>query len=852
MPSHSNIRTLQEKGELTEAVSLCRRVLLDRPSDNQTIALLGVLYAQQEDYEQALVCLERIGPSESIDNAETLTDIAAIHLLLQDYPPALALLDRAITLAPDYALAQARRGLVLMKQWQFADAKVAFGSALLKCPGNQQAALHINSARCALYLGENEAALTHVEQARELGGSQREQWLSVAVDSHIALNDWENAEAAIYQALEAGIAELKAVKLLALVLAAQDKQGQAAHRLRKALKKYPDDLDLILQLAALARVQGHHGEAMRYLQQALKLEPENASLWAQLAQLGQRHFNELTAQAAAEKAMALTEQETGLVRAEALVAMASVDEDQAENYYRQALAQVPGYVPACLGLGHLMLQWGRIDEAVALFEGVATNHPVAGYGALINARRFPEDPEILAKIEKIAYLPSLQGSVSSSLLFDLAAAWEHLKDYPKAFAFVTEANNASRKLLPYRACDHRKHCVVLRRTFTRSYLESNKEYGNPSTLPTFVLGMPRSGTTLVEQILGGHPEIYVAGEIAVLSKVIQSLNAWERHIGSGKHYPECVPDLTPEQIQFYAKEVLDELRQYDPDAKHIVDKLPHNFEHIGLIRLLFPNAPIIHVQREPRDVAISNYFVDYQAKFGGMGFAYDLTDIGDQLLDHQALMRHWDHVLDKPLLTIHYENVVADTKGAARSILSYLELEWTDAVLAYQNLERAVKTASVWQVRQPIYQTSKEKWRCYEAFLQPLEEVLAKQLPDEADNSAGNLLPAGYFFHGMEHLKDNNLTQAEGVFTKILQQNPNHAAAMHMLGMVRYRQGQLRLAEEWVNLAIKNQPNHAAWYNNLSAIYRDLGLNPEALAAGQQAQKIKTRIKEVSGNENKL
>ena len=851
MSSYPSIRALQEQGKLVEAITLCQQIKRDHPNDKRINALLGVMFAQQQDFDHARLCLSELTQDEHVLDPETLTDVAAVHLLCKEYETALRLLDKALVNAPEYPLAHARRGLVLMQLWRFAEARKAFQTALPTISSNQQSALHINTARCALYLGDNEVALNHVEQARNLGNNRLEPWLYLAVDCYVALKAWEKAERVIHQALESGLAELTCIKLLALVLAGQDKHEQAAHRLRIALKKHPDDLELFMQLVSLARVQGHFGEAIRYLQQALKLEPANASLWSQLAQLEQRHHMESAAQAAAEKAMSLTEQETGLIRAEALVAMASVtaDERQAENYYQQALSQVRGYVPACLGLGHLMLQWGRISEAVALFEGVAAHHPVAGYGALINARRFPEDPEILARIEKIAYLPSLQGTVSSSVLFDLAAAWEHLKDYEKAFKFVKQANDACRKLLPYKTKQHRKHCVAIRRTFTKDYLAKNKSHGNLSVLPTFVLGMPRSGTTLVEQILGGHPDIFVAGEIGILSKVIQSLNTWERHVGSGRHYPACVRDLTPEQIQYYAKEVMEELRQYKPGTKHVVDKLPHNFEHIGLIRLLFPNAPIIHVQREPRDVAISNYFTDYQAKFAGMGFAYDLADIGEQLLDHQALMRHWDAVLDKPVLTIHYEDVVADTEAAARSILSYLELDWTDAVLAYQNLERAVRTASVWQVRQPIYQTSKEKWRRYEAFLQPLEDVLAKSLPDEMVDPKENTLPAGYFFQGMTYLKNNNLDLAGDVFIRILEDNPKHAAALHMLGMVRYRQGQPSAALALVKKAVKRQPNHAAWYRNLSSIYRALGLEAESLAAEQQAQKLKSRINETSAKE---
>jgi tetratricopeptide (TPR) repeat protein len=838
------IKTLQQRGALVEAVALCQHALTEHPHHPALLALLGVLHCQQQHFEQGrerLQALQQL-PTETLD-AETLTDLAAIHLLLKEPAPALHALNQALNQQPDFYLATARRGLVLMQLGHFADAQSDLLAALPPSPAPQQAAMHINIARCALFLGDNDTALAHIDQARLLGGGGLEQWLVVAVDAYVALQRWDEAETAIQWAQEAGLEALKCVKLLALVLAGQDKHDQAAHSLRQALSQHPDDIDLLMQLATIVQVQGHFGEAVRHIQTATQLEPENASLWVRLAQLGKKHFDERGALAAAEKALALTENETGLKRAEALVAIASVttDESQAEHYYQQALGLVPDFVAACLGLGHLLLQWGRIDEAVAYFETAAARNPVAGFDALINARRFPEDPQLLAHIEKIAYLPSLQGAVSCGLLFDLAAVWEHHKDYDQAFRYVDEANKANRQFLPYNAEQHRQHCLAIRRTFTREFFARTADYGNPSIMPTFVLGMPRSGTTLVEQILGGHPAIFVASEIGIMSNVIQKLNAWERHLGSGLHYPDCVRDLTREQAGHFAKEVLEELRQYAPEARHIVDKLPHNFEHIGLIRLLFPNAPIIHVLREPRDVAVSNYFTDYQAKFSGMGFAYDLTDIAGQLLDYQALMHHWDEVCAKPVLTIRYEDVVADTEAAARKILAYLELAWTDAVLNYQNLERAVKTASVWQVRQPIYSTSTEKWRRYARFLEPLELALSTTQTDDKPEPIADTLPAGYFFQGMGHLQTGDLEQAATVFNAILHQQPHHAAALHMLGIVRFQQGQAQAALPLLQLAIAKQPFHAGWHQNLSVVCHALGMTEAAHAAEQHGQLLKSR-----------
>ena len=183
--------------------------------------------------------------------------------------------------------------------------------------------------------------------------------------------------------------------------------------------------------------------------------------------------------------------------------------------------------------------------------------------------------------------------------------------------------------------------------------------------------MPRSGTTLTEQILGSHSQVFGAGELGLVSEQIGKLNMWERHVGSGLHYPECVADLSRERSARLAEHWLGELQAFDPQARHVIDKLPHNFEHIGLIKLLFPNAIIFHCKREPRDVAVSNYITDYAAKFGGMGFAYDLGWIGEQLVDHDRLMAHWHATRPGRILDVDYASLTQDPEGVMRKVAGF-------------------------------------------------------------------------------------------------------------------------------------------------------------------------------------
>jgi tetratricopeptide (TPR) repeat protein len=829
------IRRYQQRGRLEAALQACESACKASPENLDLLALAGTLAAQNMEVERAREILARLESHALFPslNAAVLTDMAGIHILLGESAAAMRRLEAALRLSPDYLLAIVRRGLVLLQSGYIAPAIVDLTAGLKRLPAEQQAPVLINLARCYLAQSDAAQALSMVEQARQRGAQHREQWVFAAVDCYIALDRWDDAEQAIQEGLQAGIEQNTGLLLWSVVLAAQDKHEEAEHQIRKALRDDPDNAALLTHLANLANVRGHYGEALHCLHRATQLAPDNAALWAQLAQMGSQYFDAQAARHAAEKALSLTKEKLGLDRAQALVAMAHVSADdshqsEAEQYYRDALAQLPDFIPAQMGLGRLWLQWGRVDDATALFESVAQRHPVAGYGALISARRFPDDDTVLANIERMAHMPSLEGPVKGGLLFDLAAVYEHRKDYDRAFHFAREANQASSHYLPYQASEHREYCRRLQRTFSRDFYRERLGSGHPSTLPVFVCGMPRSGTTLVEQILGGHPDIFVAGEIGMLSGAMQRLSAWEQHVGSGQEYPECVRDLGEAQACKLAAQILDDLRRYDANATHIVDKLPHNFENIGLLRLLFPNAPVIHVLREPRDVAVSNYFTNYQAKFGGMGFAYDLGDIGRHLVDYQQLMRHWDATLAKPVLTLRYEEVVDDTEAAARKMLAYLGLDWTPAVLDHQNLERAVKTASVWQVRQPIYKTAVEKWRRYAAHLAPLEQALAEQ-PPTPEPASESSPAAGRFFQGMDYLHRNHGYEAEQVFRALLQDQAGHAAAMHMLGVALMVQNRHSDALPYLEASIERHPGHAGWYHNAMLAYRHLGREADAL-----------------------
>ncbi len=627
----------------------------------------------------------------------------------------------------------------------------------------------------------------------------------------------------------------------AVLLAEHDLHQQAIEMLKEELVYFEDNISLLKQLAELSQIQGQTMEAVLLLRRAINQDEEDSTLWVQLSTVCLQILTE-DARKAAIKACQLTQDLKvdenhpqvliDRLRNQAKNALARVESQEqnytvAENLFREILADQPNFLPTLLGLGQQQMQCGYIDEAIALFEKVKKIDPIQGYTSLIHARSFPDDDEVIEKLEKAAYLPSIEGSLRIGILFQLIAVWEKRKNYDKAFKFAIQANEASKRFLSYKAKTHRQQCAQIRVSFCKALYQHRVAYGSDSKLPVYVVGMPRSGTTLVEQIISGHSQIFGAGELGVIPNVIQGLNRWERHVGSGRSYPDCIDDLTATVTKGLAENILTELQEYDPQAKHIVDKLPHNFENIGLIKFIFPQAKIISVRRDPRDIAISNYFTDYQAKHGGMGFTYDLTNIGEQLADHNQMMRHWHDIFPGEILEINYEAVVDDLEGCARKMLAYIGVEWDPEVLRFNELNRPIKTASVWQVRQPVYKSSKARWRHYQNYLSPLIKGTNAKISFEPIDMI-TLPEPGFLTHGVDLFHQQKLDEAEMSFKKMLYHNPEHAACNYMLGLIYLRKGYFNEGIEKLEFAVKKAPWQTEWQDLLIQAYETTGMKDKA------------------------
>lgn len=845
------LRSLVDQQQFTQ-LKIKARIYLDETGNRNGLPLLALGHAYLGEYQEALAVCDQVTAYLPDLDCDAQVDLAGVYCVLLRFDDAVPLLEKIIKSQPSHALALARLAWCRLYTGHLDEAR-GFYQRSAELASHR---LPVWFSLVRLYLQEEnphaakqalEAAQTHFEilyaklpeEAKklftnQLHGLQLEIWV---ITGQIAeAEQWldlqrENLDEEVWTGLIVGYS---------ILLAGQDRCADAEAALRDGLKHCPENLAMIAQLAEFTQLQGRMQQTVRLLLQAIqvakKQEKPEINLLVRLSSIW-LHQTDDQARKAAEKAVELAEamvesDETPLpmirtLRHQAKNALATVESqaqhfELAESLFREILEENPWFLPTLQGLGQQQMQRGLINEAIALFKRSRQIDPVQGYVSLINARHFPEDVETLTQLEKNARQPSMEGSIRSGILLQLAVAWEKRQAYDKAFTLAEDANKANQKQLQYDPKAHRQRCARIRYAFCKSLYEHRQDCGVDSTLPVYVLGMPRSGTTLVEQVLAGHSQICGAGELGVIPQVIAGLERWERHTGSGRHYPDCVDDLNQEMVANIANKILKELQEHDPKAQYVIDKMPHNFENIGLIKFLFPKAKIISVRRDPRDIAISNYFTDYQAKHSGMGFAYDLTWIGEQLADHNLLMYHWQQLFPGEILEVNYEQIVEDTEGIARKMLNYIGVEWEPCVMNFNKLNRPVKTASVWQVRQPIYKTSNKRWLNYQSHLQPL--IKGTNAKINSDPITMITLPQpGFLTDGVAFYRNNQLDEAEVSLKKMLHHNPDHAACNYMLGLVYLNKNHLEDGVAFIEKALKRTPWQKEWRDNLIKAYKMVG-----------------------------
>lgn len=563
-------------------------------------------------------------------------------------------------------------------------------------------------------------------------------------------------------------------------------------------------------LAVALHMLGRHEEAVAHYRRSLELRPNHARV---LENLGN-----------------------------ALIACASLAE--AAACFRQAVTLQPDLATAHNGLGRALKELGQLSEARQAIERALELEPRQPlfYRCLADLKRFTEDDGHLATMAALgAHAADLPVDDQINLHFALGKACADVGRPEQSFRHFCDGNRLKRQQVEYDEATALGMFDRVRAVFNARLMDEKAGLGHPSAAPVFVVGMPRSGTTLIEQILASHPQVHGAGEITLLDEAVIRLGQSGPVRAS---YPEMTYSLKGAQLYALGAEYVAALQVKAPSADRIVDKLPANFLLLGLIHLALPNARIIHARRDPMDTCLSCF----ANLFSGQPQTYDLGELGRHFRAYQKLMRHWREVLPAGvMLDVDYEELVADLPGVARRMVAHCSLGWDAACLDFHRTERPVTTVSAVQVRLPIYRSAVGRSQAYGPLLQPLVDALEGRTAPPASPASGAFKPLqrrrspepAEFATAMTWHQKGNLRKAERLYRVALRRNGSHFESLYNLGRLLLEQERRDEAEEFLREAVRQDPTSAEAYNSLGVVLQMGGRIDEAAPCFEAALSLK-------------
>ncbi|HED14297.1 MAG TPA: sulfotransferase family protein [Gammaproteobacteria bacterium] len=394
---------------------------------------------------------------------------------------------------------------------------------------------------------------------------------------------------------------------------------------------------------------------------------------------------------------------------------------EAEKCYQTAVAINPDDHDAVAGLSSVFARRHRYDKACALLEphlhNLSGNASVAIAFAGIAPYAGRETEAISLLEQQLLNNKDLSRDNHAQIHFRLGQFHDAMQQYSTAFEHFRQGNELRSAASP--ADDYKTMVEEIATSFNRDYFRNAPRPGHSSKLPIFIVGMPRSGTTLVEQILASHPQVYGAGELDTLPSLLNSI---PERVGAEHLFPDAVKKLKSADIEALSGEYIEHVKALAPEAARITDKMPANFQNLGFIRLLFPNAHIIHCRRNPLDTCLSCYFQDFA---GHLGYTSNLESLGQYYLQYDRLMKYWEDVLDISMLNVDYEVLVGNFEAECKRIIGFCKLEWDRSCLEFYKNDRIVATASLNQVNKPLYSSAVGRWNNYDEYIAPLKKILS-------------------------------------------------------------------------------------------------------------------------------
>lgn len=519
-----------------------------------------------------------------------------------------------------------------------------------------------------------------------------------------------------------------------------DQLGVAESLLRTRLRARATDVVAIRMLAEVAGRLGRYRDAETLLRRALELAPDFDAARANLVFVLQRQSKFVEAHAQADRLLAVHPDDVSFLAAKAAVLVRTGGYDEALMAYQQILARSPDLSRIWVSYGHVLKTVGRQNDSIAAYRRAISCSQTLGdaWWSLANLKTVRLNSDDIAAMQRaLGEAPSEVDRYH--LQFALGKALEDAGRFQESFHHYLEGNRLRRAELPYDPEQVSRHQRRTRDLLTRQVLAQRSGVGNPATDPIFVVGLPRAGSTLVEQILASHSHVEGTMELPDITSISADLSGRQEGrtpSSSDAGYLESLLALMPDQLFALGRRYIENTAiQRKSSRPRFIDKMPNNFAHIGLIHLILPNATIIDVRRHP----MANCVAAFKQHFSrGQGFTYDLEELGRYYRDYVALMEHYDEVLPGRVHRVSYETLVAQPEVTIRALLAHCKLEFEPACLAFHENPRAVRTASSEQVRQPMNAAGIGAWRHYQAWLGPLRGALGNVL-DRFPDASGDL-----------------------------------------------------------------------------------------------------------------
>ena len=678
----------RDAGRLAQAESLCRQVLQAQPKNPAALHLLGIIAHQAgnasagiELLKQAIAANDRVALYHS--------NLGEMSRLAGRIEEAIAAGRRAIELQPNHPPALNNLGIAYYDHGEYNVAEQYYRRAIALEPRFAEAHSNLGNA-------------LHAQKKHD------------------------EAVVCYKRAIEIKPDYVEAYNNLGTTRKDQKQTAEAEALYRKALELRPEDPATLNNLGLAVMEQERHEEAAGIFTRSAALDPKNGRTYVFLASALFKLDREAESEAAITHGLALAPDDPDGHNLAGRILLDRNQPEQACAHFLEAVAKKPDMADAYNNLGNAYKELGRVPEALEVYYKARQLEPrsTAVFINLVDARKIEveSDPDFEAMVELKKEMGSLPEDDQMQLHFSLGKAYADLKRHREAFEHMLQGCALKRKKVEYPEAETLRLFDRIREVFSIERMRSKAGLGDPSSVPIFVLGMPRSGTTLIEQTLACHPKIFGAGELKDFDRVVKSVRAPD---GQVLPYPEFVPAFQSEHLRQMGQQYVRLLRAYSADAPHVTNKMPSSFFYVGLIHLAMPNARIIHSVRNPVDTCLSCFSKLFS---GEQSFSYELGELGRYYRKYHELMEHWRQVLPPgTMLDVRYEEMVDDFENQARRIVAYCGLEWDDRCLQFHKHKRPVKTASAMQVRQPIYKSSVGRWLAYKEQLMPL----IKELPIE-------------------------------------------------------------------------------------------------------------------------